>query len=768
MPENNINKVVYGDRTLIDLTEDTVTEDTLVAGFTAHDRSGASITGTFSETDPTVPSWAKQSTKPSYTASEVGAVATSSVGAASGVAPLNASSKIDESYLPSYVDDVIEGYLYNGSFYKESTYTTVIPGEAGKIYVDLATDKTYRYGGSTFVEISSGTTVSVSRDLTSGTKVGTITVNGTGTDLYAPTPPTAVSQLTNDSGFIVTETDPVYSASAAASITSGNITAWNGKAACHYVTVTESGGTLSADATYQQIATWISNNDVVIVVYEGSNYYYAYSYNQIYYFYDNQGPWIGIDSNGISREEQYYAIGDLSEYVHNEYYDDGVNAIILNDGEDGSHFIRQRYSDNTVAEVFLGNSSYGHTSSIGLTADDVSFDTSRLHIDSNNYTPTYDNDIPTKEYVDDSISSISIPTKTSDLTNDSGFITTETDPTIPSWAKASSKPSYSLSEISGTDDLQSIEGISGTSGLLKKIAANTWSLDTNTYLTSYTETDPTVPSWAKQSSKPTYTPSEVGVHIVTYQINYDEQTEQEEVVLVGATYNDIDTWLGNHEVVILDSRATGKSFYPCGSDRGEYDFGNTDGSRIVLFSNNTGAIYPSSYITEYDVPTYEEDPVFSASPAAGITSSDITSWNGKSSTDEKVTQTASTSDTALRVLLSYEANDTAVTNTVHKSGALHFNPSTRTLTLSSSSTGGSKTATLKYNELKLGNGSNTYQGSYQNGTLTANRTYTFPDKTGTVALTSDIPTVPTTVSSFTNDAGYLTLATLPIYDGTVV
>lgn len=32
----------------------------------------------------------------------------------------------------------------------------------------------------------------------------------------------------------------------------------------------------------------------------------------------------------------------------------------------------------------------------------------------------------------------------------------------------------------------------------------------------------------------------------------------------------------------------------------------------------------------------------------------------------------------------------------------------------------------------------------------------------------NIPTVPTNVSSFTNDAGYLTLATLPIYDGTVI
>lgn len=39
-------------------------------------------------------------------------------------------------------------------------------------------------------------------------------------------------------------------------------------------------------------------------------------------------------------------------------------------------------------------------------------------------------------------------------------------------------------------DLTAIAGLTGTSGLLKKTAANTWSLDTNTYLTSFTETDP--------------------------------------------------------------------------------------------------------------------------------------------------------------------------------------------------------------------------------------------------------------------------------------
>lgn len=41
-----INKVIYGGRTLIDLTGDTVTADKILKDFTAHDKSGAAITGT--------------------------------------------------------------------------------------------------------------------------------------------------------------------------------------------------------------------------------------------------------------------------------------------------------------------------------------------------------------------------------------------------------------------------------------------------------------------------------------------------------------------------------------------------------------------------------------------------------------------------------------------------------------------------------------------------------------------------------------------------
>ena len=40
-----VNRVDYGGNTLIDLTADTVAADKLLSGYTAHDRSGAAITG---------------------------------------------------------------------------------------------------------------------------------------------------------------------------------------------------------------------------------------------------------------------------------------------------------------------------------------------------------------------------------------------------------------------------------------------------------------------------------------------------------------------------------------------------------------------------------------------------------------------------------------------------------------------------------------------------------------------------------------------------
>lgn len=80
-------------------------------------------------------SWAKQSSKPSYTISEV-----------SGNLPASRiSGIIAAANLPSYVDDVLE-YASFSNFPTE--------GESGKIYTALDTNKIYRWSGSAYVVIS--------------------------------------------------------------------------------------------------------------------------------------------------------------------------------------------------------------------------------------------------------------------------------------------------------------------------------------------------------------------------------------------------------------------------------------------------------------------------------------------------------------------------------------------------------------------------------------------------------------------------------------
>jgi hypothetical protein len=116
------------------------------------------ITG-YTETDPTVPGWAKSPSKPTYTAAEVGArpdtwmpsaadvgaIPASQKGAASGVAELDSSGKVPTSQLPSYVDDVVE---------YDSLSAFPATGEDGKIYIAEDTNLTYRWSGTQYVEIS--------------------------------------------------------------------------------------------------------------------------------------------------------------------------------------------------------------------------------------------------------------------------------------------------------------------------------------------------------------------------------------------------------------------------------------------------------------------------------------------------------------------------------------------------------------------------------------------------------------------------------------
>ena len=78
----------------------------------------------------------------------------SEMGDANGVATLGSDGKVPSAQLPSFVDDVIEGYYYNSKFYRNPSRTEEITPAAGIIYVDLPTNKTYRWGGTAYVVIS--------------------------------------------------------------------------------------------------------------------------------------------------------------------------------------------------------------------------------------------------------------------------------------------------------------------------------------------------------------------------------------------------------------------------------------------------------------------------------------------------------------------------------------------------------------------------------------------------------------------------------------
>ena len=83
-------------------------------------------------------------------------------GVANGIASLDGDGKVPASQLPSYVDDVLEGYYVDETHFAEK-YIEDAPvyytPEKGKIYVDISEDteysgKTYRWSGTKYAVIS--------------------------------------------------------------------------------------------------------------------------------------------------------------------------------------------------------------------------------------------------------------------------------------------------------------------------------------------------------------------------------------------------------------------------------------------------------------------------------------------------------------------------------------------------------------------------------------------------------------------------------------
>lgn len=115
--------------------------------------------------------------------------ATANKGAANGYAPLDGSSLVPAVNLPSYVDDVLE---------YANLAAMAGNGVTGKIFVALDTNKTYRWSGSAFVEISPspGSTDSVTEgssnlyytNARADARIAAATATGTGSIVRATSP----------------------------------------------------------------------------------------------------------------------------------------------------------------------------------------------------------------------------------------------------------------------------------------------------------------------------------------------------------------------------------------------------------------------------------------------------------------------------------------------------------------------------------------------------------------------------------------------------
>lgn len=157
------NKVDKEDGKQLSTNDYTTTEKNKLAGISSGAQAnvietvqlnGSSIT----PADKTVNVQVSKSTVGLNNVTNDAQVKRSEMGHADGVATLDSAGKVPAAQLPSYVDDVIEGYYSGGKFYtsKDSSgnYSGVITGETGKIYVNLNDNKTYRWSGTAYAVIS--------------------------------------------------------------------------------------------------------------------------------------------------------------------------------------------------------------------------------------------------------------------------------------------------------------------------------------------------------------------------------------------------------------------------------------------------------------------------------------------------------------------------------------------------------------------------------------------------------------------------------------
>ncbi len=292
-----------------------------------------------------------------------------------------------------------------------------------------------------------------------------------------------------------------------------------------------------------------------------------------------------------------------------------------------------------------------------------------------------------------------IPTNISAFNNDTGYLTsyTETDPTVPSWAKQSTKPTYTANEVGALPDTTTIP--TKTSDLTNDSG----------FLTSFTETDPTVPAWAKAESKPTYTASEVGA----------------------ASASDLDNYVlkTGHNVTQNFSIGYNTSNKPGYIQFNQHVDTETNGARnFSTITIKAHQFNVNGGVRIYDVVT--------------PTSDDMAANKQYVDNSDKLKTTASSDNTEYNLIGTETSNANTTGVSIYKQDLLSFakTSSLSRLTIGSTSTPGAiriYSTAGGYSDLKSSAGS------------TSAWEVNLPDASGTLALTSNIPNVPSWALSTT-------------------
>lgn len=281
----------------------------------------------------------------------------------------------------------------------------------------------------------------------------------------------------------ITETDPIFGASAAAGITSSDINSWNskGNAKIFY-------GTCNSDADYIN-KTVVCSDFTSANLIKGALIFVTFDYTNTV---DTEDVKLNVNNTGAIYIREPRGESNSISYLRSKsilqanctylFTYDGTYWVLLTGDSDKD----TAYSVIGESEAQVGTSNILRAVSASSLKRDIEYRMAQNQADWNETTTTSPSYIKNKPTIP------TIPTDIVKYTTQNLTDAEKTQARANIGAGTYSKPS---SGIPATDLASAVQTSLGKA---------------DTALQSFTETDPTVPAWAKQANKPTYTAAEVG------------------------------------------------------------------------------------------------------------------------------------------------------------------------------------------------------------------------------------------------------------------